>query len=656
MAKPKQNTRNVAQSKQSRSAYKPKLAVSDFKYGKIDYLEPQAIPRGAASDSLNWVTLGTKIEVRHGYALLGATRQAGSGHITGTFSAHQWNGTEVVYRTRGKKLEYLSTAVTPNDWTEVGSDLLGSVADGEDISFAEYFTPAGAQLWISSQNSDLIKIMTANPASYSLMYAAGTNFKGYIQIKQNRMFLWNYNNVGAITNVKGTSSHNVLQLSYIDTQTYTAVTNEVLGSGDGSTKTFTGTLAFKSGHITRTCFAVSITDGTETFTDGYGGILTGSLGGSGTINYTSGAYSVTFNTAPAAVSSNILGTYQWEDSNIHGISDFTRDATRLAGQGASFLQNEGGDLLNIYSYNNVEYCIHERKSYAVTIAADDRTATNLIYRDHLGMPNWRAGVATADGVFYVDNTDQSHQYFAVLEINNINQQVLPRDISSSRLDLSGYLFDKSVAIQWNRYICFAARTTDSVQNNRLFLYNQTFDLWDVVDFYCSTLTINNGALVGGDSSTNNVFILFSGFDDDGALCSAYWQGNIDDYGINGLKKTKQLWLEGEIQTDQAYDVYISTDRGVFNKVGTISGNGAYVDSGSSVTVGVVTIGQQVVGGGNTGVVTANHYLTNIKLGLGKFKDIQIKLVLTGIGYASVSMINHFDIRAKEDKLPAQYRS
>ncbi len=68
---------------------------------------------------------------------------------------------------------------------------------------------------------------------------------------------------------------------------------EDLDTGDGSTKTFTGTTSETP--IRSSKFIVD--DQVETFTDS-SGTLTGDAGGTGTINYTTGAVSVTFNTAP----------------------------------------------------------------------------------------------------------------------------------------------------------------------------------------------------------------------------------------------------------------------------------------------------------------------------------------------------------------------
>ena len=75
-----------------------------------------------------------------------------------------------------------------------------------------------------------------------------------------------------------------------------AVSGESVGTGDGSTKTFAGTLAAIKDHVKRG--TLSFTDGTETFSDNEDGTLTGDAGGTGTIDYYTGAYSITFNTAP----------------------------------------------------------------------------------------------------------------------------------------------------------------------------------------------------------------------------------------------------------------------------------------------------------------------------------------------------------------------
>jgi len=85
---------------------------------------------------------------------------------------------------------------------------------------------------------------------------------------------------------------------------------ETIGTGTaGGQKTFSFTL-------TKTPIRtdVSVTDSVETFTDNGDGTLTGDAGGTGTIDYTSGAISVTFHAAPAE-SQNVDCAYNYYPGN-----------------------------------------------------------------------------------------------------------------------------------------------------------------------------------------------------------------------------------------------------------------------------------------------------------------------------------------------------
>lgn len=632
----------------------PAVLTSRFLYGLMNYLDPQDVPRGAAVDpTINFITRGSKIETRNGYAAI-AGEGGGSGSVSNTFTAHRWDGSEVLFQASGNSLFYLNDAT--DLFVEVGGAGANILAgnNGERIWISEYQSDAGAQLWVSSTHSDLIKIMVANPGDWASQYLAAKNFKGSISIKKSAMFLWNY-----LSGTGVSATKNTLQRSYIDAQKYTTAASEAIGTGGGVQVNFTGTLAFKAITPRATCFGVTMTDGNETFVDDYLGNLNGNKGGTGTINYMTGAYSINFGTAPA-VSAPVTATYQSEDSTNNGIADFTQSATRNAGEGNAFLQNTGGAILNTFTLQGTEYVLHEHSSWYLTISADDSTATQDIFRERMTMASDFGGVATADGIYYIDTTELSNPFVSLIRYSPISQLAYPDDLSSGILDLSAYSFDKCVAFEWDQFILFACRTNDSIVNNRILLYNTSISstkirVFDLVDFFANCFAIKSGALIAGDSATQNVFNLFANFDDDGAIPNMKWTGGIDDLGIASLKKVKRFWIEGEIDVGQSVNVNVQNDRGGFSTVGTISGDGAYVDQGTPVSVGSVIVGYQPVGGAPSNEKTSQHYLCEIRLARDSFRDRQIQFVPQGIGYFSVTSATDQDINYHQDKLPRKYR-
>jgi hypothetical protein len=85
------------------------------------------------------------------------------------------------------------------------------------------------------------------------------------------------------------------------------ISGEVLGTGDTSEVTFAGNLSFLPVRKN----TITVTDGVETFTDDGAGTLTGDAAGTGTIDYVTGAISVTFNAAPAA-GANVDAAYEYD--------------------------------------------------------------------------------------------------------------------------------------------------------------------------------------------------------------------------------------------------------------------------------------------------------------------------------------------------------
>lgn len=634
------------------------LAVKDFRWGILDSVEEQSIPRGASSRSLNFLTSGTKIELRRGYALLGTTENTGTGRITGLGVGKKYDGTDIVYRTRKRKIEYLDT--TTDDWVEVGSNILPSAVTatdslGEDISVQPYSNPTGPQIWFNSPNAGPHKIMTASPGSVTSMYVLGTNYKGYMRIKSGRMYVWDrFGNPGNKTD---------LFCSQLDVQAdsaYTQITGEAIAAS--------GTLAFKAAGARRICFQVvlTVTANGEVFTDNGDGTLTGSLGTTGaTINYTTGAYAgVGVGTA----------TYRWaDDSAVKGIANFVISSTRVAGEGLILSQALGGPFQNLMSLNGKEYCLHRTASWVVSIDVTDLEVTNLIYRSKVGIPNHRAACESGDGIYYIDDTDGNDIQFRLLRIETAGSEVVPVSISKAfkiadvkvGVNLSNYVFDQAAAIEFGDFVLFACRTSSSSVNNRVFVYNKVSKATDVLDYYVSCFAVYDGTLIAGDSATDNVYTLFSGTDDDQAYIYGFWESNLDNFGASGLKKTVEIIVDGEIGPEQSAKVLMSVDRGAFvevrstddvtNNVHAIEGSGDYVDRTQSVAVGAFTLGRGEIGGGGDGL-TAYHYRRAFRIAVDRGEYVKFRVEPTGLGYFSLSEFTYADIRLKSSKIPSRYRT
>ncbi len=507
--------------------------------------------------------------------------------------------------------------------------------------------------------------MTANPGSYVALFVSGTNYKGYMRIKSGRMWVWNRNG--------NPPNKTDLFASKLDTKNnsdYTQISAESIGTGNGVAKTFAATLAFKAAGTKRVCFEVTATDATETFVDNGDGTLTGSAGGTGTINYMTGALSITFNTAPLNMQ-DITATYRWADDTSGGIADFAFSSTRVAKEGFILKQALGAEMQNLLSFNSVEYAMHKKTTYAVTVSADDLSITNTIFRNRVGIPNRKAAVETGDGVYYIDDTDENDPHFRLLTLEYGTTQVVPKSMSKQfkiseikvGLDLTNYRFDRAASIEFGDFILYACRTKDSAANNRVFVYNKTNRAHDIMDYYVSFFAIYEGSLIAGDSVTDNVYVLFSGVDDNQSSIANFFESSSDNLNYSGMKRTVELVVEGDIGPDQAIKVSMAADNGNFVEVRSpsdvaadlhaIEGSGGYVDKGQRVSVGAYTLGRGEVAGGGSGI-EAYHYRRTFRIALDKFEFVKFRVEAMRLGYASLSEFTFHDVRLKWKKTPTKY--
>lgn len=82
---------------------------------------------------------------------------------------------------------------------------------------------------------------------------------------------------------------------------------------------------------------------------------------------------------------------------------------------------------------------------------------------------------------------------------------------------------------------------------------------DVLPYSAKTMQDINGELFIGDTLTDNVYQIFTGFDDDGDSIVNYWISGDELFGTQRLKKVRRFRIKGLIVPTQTLQVYMSTD-------------------------------------------------------------------------------------------------
>jgi hypothetical protein len=696
------------------------------------------LPKGVSPDELNWVVgvakneegkaIGDHIELRRGTALLGQTRNNANTPVSGLEVSLGVDGTQVPFYAFGTSVWYYNAAT--EDVANTGL-VLPTSAENDDICMKGYTNIAGSYCYVSSPNMGCVyKIPTANPTANVKLT---TGQSGYFIFDQSRSFMWN-----VTFPASGLKNRNNVYISYTDANTYTqdppftTQSSLSLGTGDGTTKTFSGTLLASFGAIpagqtvygiqiagarlasisvsaittatqavittssphgfaandqiiiygvvgmtnindmilqvvsiqSTTQFTVNIDSSSfvayssggsvaeaEIFTDNLDGTLSSTLGGTGTINYATAAYSVTFNTAPIS-GTPIVDTFLTEDSVNTGVFDYTVPASRTNGQGLIELQAAGGGPIQaVVPLAGTDYCLHEFDIWQLYLSADDTKASNVIYRKHVGLSNWRACAPTATGILILDNFTSAIPRIRELSlqytITSLNPLVVPVSISD-QLDLTPYTFDKTVIVFWGHYyLVFMKGQTNGKPdptNDVCFLYNTMSATWDKLDYAATVAAIYYGTLIVGDTLSPNLFTLFSGYDDDGQIINNYYTSAPDGFGIRGQKRFNKFRIKGLIGVSQSFDVYFSYDGAPFVKTATISGSGSYVNKGNPTSVGGYTIGSNIYGGSPTQY--ANPFEVEFSVGSPRFEYVQYKFVATNIGYVGIYETEYKDCRYK----------
>ena len=614
-------------------------SINAFVSGIYNLIDPENTPKDSSQDSKNWITQDGKIILAGGRKALGDEGLIGRTNML--WYGYKAKGGKVLYRKINDKIQYLLV----DTWTDVITGLTDI-----DMSVANYSSLAGAfTLFCNADGFWMVN--NAHPASAIDLYDSTKNYKGYILIDKGRALLWN--RPGDKTGLYG---------SWIDKQnstSYTNVASEAIGALGSIT--YTGTLAFKAGGARRNCFGGSssgafftgtVAAGTETFVDNYDGTITGSRGGTGTINYNTGAYSVTFS---AITTGAVTSNYQWQDFAIKGIADFSKSSPRQEGEGFQFPQDEGGDpILNVLvGQDGAYYSMKEQSTYRLSIDADDKNATNEVFRKDIGLPYWKASISTGNGIVFMNTANPTKPEMTVLRQNPLGDNLEPI-VLFPQFKFSNYNYDSAVFDTYDRYIVVSCKLQNSVNNDIILLCNINSNTVDVVNYNATWFAKDEGNLYVGYPLTKSVYQIFSGFDDDGLPVDNYWIGKDDLLDTDNLKKVRRLRFKGLIDPDQSLAVYLDLDNSGFSLVGTIYGRGSYVDYSSPQTIGSNFIGSEQIGGGDTSI--AYSYFCEIKVKTSKFRARTIKLVATGIGYVDVDSETDFNILQFENRIPSKYRN
>lgn len=618
------------------------VTIPAFTKGTHNKLEGELIPQDAATDSVNWLTRDGKIMLTYGRTTQGGDGAAGKNY--GEHTGYRVDGTAVRFRKVDTKVQYLNGTT----WTDVITGLTAS-----DVTFSNYQSLAGAFVFVFSPDDGIYKIPTANPASHIILYDAARNFKGYGLIQEGRTYLW-----GRKDDPTG------LYGSWIDNQkgvvgsspasgVYTTVAAENIGSGDGVETAFSDTLDFKGAGATRSCFGVTITvTGGEVLTDNYNGVLTGNDGATGTINYATGAWAITFTTPPANGTDNIKAAYQWENPNLRGVTDFQKSATRLAGEGFIVRQDEGGDAIRtIVVYEGSFISIKARTAYSFTPDSTDTAPRNEIIRTDIGAEGLRCAVSTSVGVVFMNTSNPTEPRLMLLERNPFGDNFQTK-VLFDHYDFSKFDFDDVLVGSWDRYIIVGCKER-SDENNVLILCDVQKGTTDKVDYGIRNYTKDDGKLYGGDPVSQTTYELFTEFDDLGLRIENEWISAPSLLETSRLKKVKRMRFKGEITPDQSIEIYLSRDNGDWLRLGTVVGSGDYIDYSSSFSVGTTLIGTGPIGGNDE--VPVYTFFMQLKLQGEKFRQRRVKLVAGGIGYVAIQQITDYDVLHYEDKMPKTYR-
>lgn len=175
------------------------------------------------------------------------------------------------------------------------------------------------------------------------------------------------------------------------------------------------------------------------------------------------------------------------------------------------------------------------------------------------MQYWRSSVTTGKGVIFMDTANLEKPRLTILTPNAIGDNLEPVTLAD-QFDFSEYEWDMCAMETFGEFILFSGRTPTNTTNDRLFMYNFRLGTVDIVKYFAKTIVEIAGRVYIGDTVTENVYEIFTGFDDDELpTIENYWISGDDLFGTNRLKKVRRFRIKGTITPSQLLQVYMSLD-------------------------------------------------------------------------------------------------
>lgn len=662
-----------------------------FNKGIYNLLDAENIPTSASQDSLNWRSLEDRVEFTGGKRTLGTTATVttpdgvrGSFYVSVDYSDLYSNSTFTniqqnfgFLKVVGKKLYFWKDDTNSNSGTWIAIPIVGTATtdlfrDDETVFIRrgsnEYQSLAGRFIYIVGSKSNIYKLdpyALNNPtlAFVTRCYVPANNFLGSFFFDKSRNIL-----------TKREQDATGDYLSKIDPQgaNYTTVTAETHAFAGGIVNVrLTAAAADEKRHV----FGLVLTVNGVTYRDdkkgGFVNIATGNriprfdplLVGAApigaTIVYNTGQLLIS--TSPAVVG-NASVDYQWEDPTVDGVWDFRFSIPRLTGEGDIVRQDAGADpILAQIPYKGVYYSIKNSASYQLTLDSVGDVATNTVFARNLGIPSSNAIVATDIGIIYIDTSDVKFPRLKILKNLEFGGVIEPVEIAK-HFRFADFNYENAFFEIYNNNILIACKTlqsaNDGYANDRILFYDLRNDAVSVYGFGAANIVADGSRLFVGDPATEDVSTLFEIYSNNGMQVLNYWVGKDEKYSKELLKKLKWLRVKGRISIDTEIRVFANYDDAGFQWVGTILGNGTYVDQFGNYTIGSTLVGAGAIGGEDPimNSLQGNPYFCELKLYSPKFRIRSLLFEVVGFGYASIDLINDFKIQFYEERMPQKYRS